>query len=218
MPRISTDNYDTVAAWNGSQDLFVVEQPDGTKVATPAMVKQFMEAGDFEATGEVKDGHGNILKDMAKSDDVDDEIGDLSQTGVTGASVAAQIKKLNDDLVLESFTPTLASALGTPTFYDHNCFYNPKTKQVHLQVLIYSSDGLIPTAGQTIFTVAAKYRPAETFQIGMAFLMSSTQFDSRTTRMERCYLGFNGVFALNNFIYGGQATKVLYFVGDYIAA
>ena len=67
MPRISTDNYDTVASWNGSQDLFVVEQPDGTKVATPAMVKQFIEAGDFEATGEVKDGHGNILADMAKN-------------------------------------------------------------------------------------------------------------------------------------------------------
>lgn len=91
MPRISTDNYDTVASWNGSQDLFIVEQPDGTKVATPAMVKQFMQAGDFEATGEVKDGHGNILKDMAKSADVDAEIGDLSQTGLTGDSVAAQL-------------------------------------------------------------------------------------------------------------------------------
>jgi len=91
MPRISTDNYDTVASWNGSQDLFVVEQPDGTKVATPAMVKQFMEAGDFEATGEIIDGHGNILKDMAKSADVDEEIGDLSQTGLTGDSVAEQL-------------------------------------------------------------------------------------------------------------------------------
>lgn len=87
MPRISTDNYDTVASWNGAQDLFVVEQPDGTKVATPAMVKQFIEAGDFEATGEVKDGHGNILKDMAKSA----IIGDLSQTGLTGDSVAEQL-------------------------------------------------------------------------------------------------------------------------------
>jgi hypothetical protein len=66
MPRINTDNYDTVASWNGSQDLFVVEQPDGTKVATPAMVKQFIEAGDFEATGEVKDGHGNKLSDIPK--------------------------------------------------------------------------------------------------------------------------------------------------------
>ena len=70
MPKVNTFNYDTLASWNGSQDLFVVEQPDGTKVATPAMVKQFMEAGDFEATGEVKDGHGNILKNMAKSADI----------------------------------------------------------------------------------------------------------------------------------------------------
>ena len=70
MAKINTLNYQTVASWNGSQDLFVVEQPDGTKVATPAMVKQFMEAGDFVATGEVKDGHGNILADMAKSADV----------------------------------------------------------------------------------------------------------------------------------------------------
>lgn len=96
MPRISTDNYDTVANWNGSQDLFIVEQPDGTKVATPAMVKQFMEAGDFEATGEVKDGHGNILKNMAKSADVAAEIGDLSETGLTGDSVAEQLGTVED--------------------------------------------------------------------------------------------------------------------------
>ena len=91
MAKINTLNYQTVASWNGSQDLFVVEQPDGTKVATPAMVKQFIEAGDFEATGEIKDGHGNILKDMAKSS----EIGDLSQTGLTGDSVAEQLAALD---------------------------------------------------------------------------------------------------------------------------
>lgn len=50
MPRISTDNYDTVASWNGSQDLFVVEQSDGTKVATPAMVKQYVLAGVTETS------------------------------------------------------------------------------------------------------------------------------------------------------------------------
>lgn len=70
MPRISTDNYDTVASWNGSEDLFIVEQQDGTKVATPAMVKQFIEAGDFVATGEVKDGHGNMLKDISDITDL----------------------------------------------------------------------------------------------------------------------------------------------------
>ena len=102
MPKISTDNYDTVAAWNGSQDLFVVGQPDGTKVATPAMVKQFIEAGDFEATGEVKDGHGNILKDMAKSADVDAKIGDLSQTGLTGDSAADQLADIAANLIKRS--------------------------------------------------------------------------------------------------------------------
>ena len=47
MPRISTDNYDTVAAWNGTQDLFVVEQTDGTKVATPEQIKQYV-LGDMD--------------------------------------------------------------------------------------------------------------------------------------------------------------------------
>lgn len=94
MPKVNTFNYDTIASWNGSEDLFVVEQPDGTKVATPAMVKQFMEAGDFEATGEVKDGHGNILKNMAKSA----EIGDLSQTGLTGNSVAEQLGDASEQI------------------------------------------------------------------------------------------------------------------------
>lgn len=80
MPRISTDNYDTVASWNGSQDLFVVEQPDSTKVATPAMVKQFMQAGDFTATGEVKDGNGNILSNIAgQVSDLNNEIGAIGE-------------------------------------------------------------------------------------------------------------------------------------------
>lgn len=91
MAKINTTNYQPVTAWNGTQDLLIVEQPDGTKVATPEQVKQYVEAGDFEATGEIIDGHGNILKDMAKSADVDAEIGDLSQTGLTGDSVADQL-------------------------------------------------------------------------------------------------------------------------------
>jgi hypothetical protein len=65
MAKINTMNYQPVTAWNGTQDLFVVEQPDGTKVATPEQVKQYVEAGDFEATGEIIDGHGNILAKKA---------------------------------------------------------------------------------------------------------------------------------------------------------
>lgn len=50
MAKINTLNYQTVASWNGSQDLFVVEQPDGTKVATPAMVKQYVLDGVTETS------------------------------------------------------------------------------------------------------------------------------------------------------------------------
>lgn len=91
MAKINTLNYQTVASWNGSQDLFLVEQPDGTKVATPAMVKQFIEAGDFVATGEVKDGHGNILADMAKSADVDVLISQIND----------KLKRLNNIKVID---------------------------------------------------------------------------------------------------------------------
>ena len=44
MAKINTLNYQTVASWNGNQDLFIVEQPDGTKVATPNMFRQFIES------------------------------------------------------------------------------------------------------------------------------------------------------------------------------
>lgn len=44
MAKINTMNYQPVTAWNGTQDLLIVEQPDGTKVATPEQVKQYMNA------------------------------------------------------------------------------------------------------------------------------------------------------------------------------
>lgn len=106
MPRISTDNYDTVASWNGSQDLFVVEQPDGTKVATPVMVKQFIEAGDFEATGEIKDGHGNVLSGVV------DEIGDLTQTGLTGDSVSEQLATARVEIAKKRSLIVSSSIIG----------------------------------------------------------------------------------------------------------
>ena len=127
MPKVNTFNYDTIVSWNGSEDLFVVEQPDGTKVATPAMVKQFIEAGDFEATGEVKDGHGNKLADVVA------EIGDLSQTGLTGDSVAEQLgsaKTYVDNAVAKtSITPTLNSGFamdnGSITISNKVCYFAP---------------------------------------------------------------------------------------------
>lgn len=140
MAKINTLNYQTVASWNGSQDLFVVEQPDGTKVATPAMVKQFIEAGDFEATGEVKDGHGNILKDMAKSADVDAEIGDLSQTGLIGDSVAEQL-----DTAREQIANLTSNALDNPidikNYTSSNRYQVPKDGYIRYRVRSGESGG-----------------------------------------------------------------------------
>lgn len=42
MAKINTTNYQPVTSWNGTQDLLIVEQPDGTKVATPEQIKQFV--------------------------------------------------------------------------------------------------------------------------------------------------------------------------------
>ncbi len=122
MPRISTDNYDTVASWNGSQDLFVVEQPDGTKVATPAMVKQFMEAGNFTATGEIEDGHGNKLSGVV------DIIGDLSQTGLTGNSVAEQLANVGDQFA------DFAVKTWTPKIYDYLTYKRDAAEQKYIKI------------------------------------------------------------------------------------
>ncbi len=72
MSRIK--EYPSITSFDGTDDALAIEQTDGasnrTRKVTPTQLKQYMEAGDFEATGEVKDGNGNILSDMAKSEDV----------------------------------------------------------------------------------------------------------------------------------------------------
>lgn len=162
MPRISTDNYDTVASWNGSQDLFIVEQPDGTKVATPAMVKQFIEAGDFEAAGEIKDGHGNILKDMAKSADVDAEIGDLSQTGLTGDSVAAQLETVGNQIEEKSGVITLNSGWA----FDQGVVNNVKKvgNIAWISSYIYSTVALTRDTTYEIGTLPEGFRPEKEYK------------------------------------------------------
>ena len=83
MANISS--YNQLSSWNEDDDLLFVQQPDAPKKAHPSQMKEYVEAGDFESTGEVIDGHGNVLSGVV------DEIGDLSETGLTGDSVAAQL-------------------------------------------------------------------------------------------------------------------------------
>lgn len=121
MPRISTDNYDTVASWNGSQDLFIVEQPDGTKVATPAIVKQFIEAGDFEATGEVEDGNGNKLSDnVKKAEKNPSKFSDYTSQGLYAAAQSMTITdlkggyKVKDGICYVNVQFSFTGAFNTP--------------------------------------------------------------------------------------------------------
>lgn len=105
-------NLPSIESMDGSQDALIIEQTDGSedksRKVSPAQIKQYVETGNFTATEEITDGHGNVLKDMAKSADVDEEIGDLTQTGLTGDSVAEQLGdasgKLAALLITDTFT------------------------------------------------------------------------------------------------------------------
>ena len=149
MPRISTDNYDTVASWNGSQDLFVVEQPDGTKVATPAMVKQFIEAGDFAATGNIEDGDGNQLADIAT------KLGDpASASGVTGDDAFAKISALNSNLV--ATRTNITPQTGVNTDNNNKCYYEKVAGVVNVVINV---KGLTAGTVSRICTLPEGYRP-----------------------------------------------------------
>ena len=68
MARIK--EYPSITSFDGTDDALAIEQTDGAnnrlRKVSPAQLKQYMEAGDFAATGEVEDGHGNILSDIPK--------------------------------------------------------------------------------------------------------------------------------------------------------
>ena len=112
-------NLPSIESMDGSQDALVIEQTDGSedksRKVSPAQLKQYVQTGDFEATGEVKDGHGNILKDMAKSDDVDEVIGNLSQTGLTGDSVAEQLDTAREQIATKQDTLTIVDISSQAT-------------------------------------------------------------------------------------------------------
>ena len=113
MAKINTMHYQPVTAWDGTQDLFVVEQPDGTKVATPEQVKQYVEAGDFETTGEIKDGHGNMLKDMAKLADLENI--KVANVSATMNVATADARAIGGYRSVSSTSKVLSTFTGYPT-------------------------------------------------------------------------------------------------------
>lgn len=114
MAKINTTNYQPVTAWNGTQDLFIVEQPDGTKVATPEQVKQYVEAGDFEATGEIKDGYGNTLNDVAEQLAGLENI-KVANVSATMSVITADAKAIGGYRSVSNTSKALRTFTGYPT-------------------------------------------------------------------------------------------------------
>jgi hypothetical protein len=104
MANISS--YNQLSSWNEDDDLLFVQQPDAPKKAHPSQMKQYVEAGDFEATGEIKDGNGNVLSGVVE------EIGDLTQTGLTGDSVAEQLDTARGQIESKRSLTVSSSVIG----------------------------------------------------------------------------------------------------------
>jgi hypothetical protein len=104
MANISS--YNQLSSWNEDDDLLFVQQPDAPKKAHPSQMKEYVEAGDFEATGEIKDGNGNVLSGVVE------EIGDLTQTGLTGDSVAEQLDTARGQIESKRSLTVSSSIIG----------------------------------------------------------------------------------------------------------
>lgn len=67
MARIK--EYPSIESFDGNADALAIEQTDGannrTRKVTPAQLKGYMQSGDFTATGEIRDGNGNMLSGVA---------------------------------------------------------------------------------------------------------------------------------------------------------
>ena len=87
MARIK--EYPSIESFDGNADALAIEQTDGannrTRKVSPAQLKNYMQSGDFTATGEIKDGHGNILNDMAQSKATHIHLGNITASSDTEA-------------------------------------------------------------------------------------------------------------------------------------
>lgn len=78
---------------------------------------------------------------FAADKDITDTIGDITQSGVTGATVAAQISKLADDIIVESVNKDNPGSISPSSYgrYDFNCAKTGYTA-VGLCEAFYSGD------------------------------------------------------------------------------
>lgn len=200
MAKINTLNYQTVASWNDSQDLFVVEQPDGTKVATPEQVKQYVL--------------GNSI------DDIYSVIGDLSQTGLTGDSVAAQLsgviaKAEKNPSVFSDYTSQGLYAGAQPmTITNLQGGYKVKDGICYVNMQI-SFTGTFSTPGAWNFIDGF---PASAID-GIPIMAVPTNNDTNTVALRGGRINTTGnLYIINESRLTGENSTAFTFIGSYPVA
>jgi hypothetical protein len=119
-------------------------------------------------------------------------------------NVTEQILKIGN---WESFEVTFSSDITDLEVRVNNNYYNPITKQVILNIIILSRNGLIPTGSRKIASVPNKYKPSANRAFGFANVKNSLT-SSIPPFIETCSIESNGNIFLVNYIYGVQTTYV----------
>ena len=128
------------------------------------------------------------------SDTYIDESNVMLDSSSTGRKTIAQARSPVSFSLTYSFTPGNESG---------NCYYDPLTREVHIDILLYSADRLIPGATAVIATIPSAYRPTALIQ---TFAIVSKS-DYSIGQVEGVNIFPDGSILCRNFL-AGTAMKV----------
>lgn len=139
---------------------------------------------------------------------VSEAIGDLSQLTTTDkSSLVGAVNEMNTKISDTATTFTLTyPVLADLNVHGTNCWYNPLTKEVSIDIHLYSASGGIKGANQLIATIPTGKRPNSIINT----YCIAVPKDSNLTdlRSEGVFISTDGTIKCNNFILG---TDMKYF-------
>lgn len=132
----------------------------------------------------------------------------LSATNVQGAidEVDSGLNGKVDKGICVPFALDYPSSITGLVKYANNCYYNPQTNEIHINIVIYSNQNNIPNNGGVIATIPSKYRPSEQ-RVVASF---ADILDGNNARYFEAIqpIGTNGEIKLHNFIYAGNINTI----------
>ena len=100
----------------------------------------------------------------------------------------------------------------TPTQKMENIYYNPLTREVHIEILLYSANTEIPGANESVATIPSGYRPSST--VATYCICSFTDYGTGDYRLEGVNINTDGTIRPRNFLVG-RATQVFAMTATY---